>query len=206
MFRKSGTATLGALRRARGSKVEKRIDGASGAVSMHRGAPPGMRRIRAAGWDPLGMTRMRRPAALLPLGLAALGLAGCTTGFSYISRNYVALTPQVVTIGCKEPYEVYDNRQLRRMLIVSNALREYTGCNLSEVRIDPEPDATRVKRFRTAARAYLDETVREDCRITGETVFDPLKTEFAYACDAPIEKRGTVVPRLPGRNPGLGVR
>lgn len=146
---------------------------------MHRGAPPGRRRIRGAGWDPLGMTRMRRPAALLPLGLAALGLAGCTTGFSYISRNYVALTPQVVTIGCKEPYEVYDNRQLRRMLIVSNALREYTGCNLSEVRIDPEPDATRVKRFRTAARAYLDETVREDCRITGETVFDPLKTEFA---------------------------
>lgn len=170
---------------------------------MHRGAPPGRRRIRAAGWDPLGMTRMRRPAALLPLGLAALGLSGCTTGFSYISRNYVALTPQVVTIGCKEPYEVYDNRQMRRMLIVSNALREYTGCNLSEARIDPEPNATRVKRFRTAARAYLDETVREDCRITGETVFDPLKTEFAYACDTPIEKRGTVVPRLPGRNPGL---
>ena len=108
----------------------------------------------------------------------------------------------MVTIGCKEPYEVYDNRQVRRMLIVSNALREYTGCNLSEARIDPAPEATRVNRFRTAARAYLDETVREDCRITGETVFDPLKTEFAYACDAPIERRGTVVPRLPGRNPG----
>lgn len=26
-----------------------------------------------------------------------------------------------------------------------------------------------------------------------------LQTEFAYACDAPVEKRGTVVPRLPGR-------
>src|ERR1700712_3098136 len=141
------------------------------------------------------MTRMRRPAALLLrslafVGLVSLGLAlaGCTTGFSYISRNYVALTPQVVTIGCKEPYEVYDNRQLRRMLIVSNALREYAGCNLSEARIDPEPGATRGTRFRTAARAYLDETVREDCRITGETVFDPLKSEFAYACDAPVEK------------------
>jgi hypothetical protein len=148
---------------------------------------------------------MRRPAALLPLGLIALGLAlaGCTTGFSYISRNYVALTPQVVTIGCKEPYEVYDNRQLRRMLIVSNTLREYAGCNLSEARIDPEPGATRVTRFRTAARAYLDETVREECRITGETVFDALKSEFAYACDGPVEKRGTLVPRLPGRNPGL---
>lgn len=148
---------------------------------------------------------MRRRAALLPIGLVTVGLAvaGCTTGFSYISRNYVALTPQVVTIGCKEPYEVYDNRQLRRMLIVSNALREYAGCNLSDVRIDPDPAASRVKRVRTAARAYLDETVREDCRITGETVFDPQKSEFAYACDGPVEKRGTVVPRLPGRNPGL---
>ncbi|MCZ2978585.1 hypothetical protein NYY73_18260, partial [Acinetobacter baumannii] len=92
----------------------------------------------------------RRRAALLPIGLVSVGLAlaGCTTGFSSISRNYVALTPQVVTIGCKEPYEVYDNRQLRRMLIVSNALREYAGCNLSEVRIDPDPAASRVKRFR----------------------------------------------------------
>lgn len=160
----------------------------------------------------LGMTRMRTRAApgslRLALGALILGsaLAGCTTGFAYISRNYVALTPQVVTIGCKEPYEVYDNRQLRRMLIVSDALREYAGCNLSEVRIDPEPAATRVTRFRTAARAYLDETVREDCRITGETVFDPLKSEFAYACDAPVERRGTVVPRLPGRNPGPAQR
>ena len=48
--------------------------------------------------------------------------------------------------------------------------------------------------------------MREDCRITGETVFDALKSEFAYACAGPVEKRGTVVPRLPGRTPGLGVR
>lgn len=153
------------------------------------------------------MRRMRRRAALLPIGLA-LGVAasGCTTGFSYISKNYVALTPQVVTIGCKEPYEVYDNRQMRRMLVVSNALREVAGCNLNEVRIDPDPGASRTGRFRVAARAYLDETVREECRITGETVFDALKSEFAYSCAGPVEKRGTTVPRLPGRNPGLGPR
>ena len=108
-----------------------------------------------------------------------------------------------MTIGCKEPYEVYDNRQQRRMLIVSNALREVTGCNLNDLRIDPDPAATRTGRFRTAARAYLDETVREDCTITGETDFDTLKAEFAYSCSAPIEKRGTKVPRLPGRRPGL---
>lgn len=153
------------------------------------------------------MTRMRRLAALLPTGLA-LGVAasGCTTGFAYISKNYVALTPQVVTIGCKEPYEVYDNRQVRRMLVVSNALREVAGCDLNALQIDPDPAASRTGRFRVAARAYLDETVREACRITGETVFDALTSEFAYACAGPVEKRGATVPRLPGRTPGLGPR
>jgi hypothetical protein len=138
------------------------------------------------------------PAVLVPL------LAGCTaTSFAYISKTYVGLPAQVVTIGCKEPYEVYDNRQRRRVLIVSNGLREVTGCNLSDLRIDPDPEASRVGRFRAAARAYLDETVREDCAITGETVFDSLKSEFAYSCAEPVEKRGTKVPRLPGRRPGL---
>lgn len=162
-----------------------------------------------------GMTRMRRRAGPRPIGplsvaalVATVGLAasGCTSGFAYISKTYVALTPQVVTIGCKEPYEVYDNRQARRMLVVSDGLREIAGCDLGAPRIDPDPAASRVGRFRAAARAYLDETVREDCRITGETLFDALKTEFAYACAAPVEKRGTTVPRLPGRTPSLTAR
>ncbi|MDQ0447595.1 hypothetical protein QO012_002095 [Methylobacterium aerolatum] len=143
------------------------------------------------------------PAWAIPVLTVPL-LAGCTaTSFSYISKVYVGLPSQVVTIGCKEPYEVYDNRQIRRVLIVSNALREITGCNLNDLRIDPDPDASRVGRFRAAARAYLDETVREECRITGETVFDDMKSEFAYSCAAPIEARGTKVPRLPGRRPGF---
>ncbi|MDP4024945.1 hypothetical protein Q8W71_20145 [Methylobacterium sp. NEAU 140] len=147
---------------------------------------------------------MRRLAALL---VVLPALAGCTaTGFSYISKTYVALTPQVVTIGCKEPYEIYDNRQVRRMLVVSNGLREVAGCNLNDLRIDPDPAASRTGRFRAAARAYLDETARETCRVAGETVFDPLKTEFAYTCAAPVEPRGTKVPRLPGRTPGFQAR
>jgi hypothetical protein len=138
------------------------------------------------------------------LVLAVPALAGCTaTSFAYISRTYVGQPSQVVTVGCKEPYEVYDNRQRRRVLIVSNGLREYTGCNLNDLRIDPDPEASRTGRFRAAARAYLDETVREDCTITGETVFDALKSEFAYSCSAPVEARGTKVPRLPGRRPSL---
>ncbi|GJD30440.1 hypothetical protein PMNALOAF_1687 [Methylobacterium adhaesivum] len=135
------------------------------------------------------------------IGIAVLGLlaSGCT-GFSYLSKTYVALTPQVVTIGCKDPYEVYDQRRIRKMLIVSNALREFTGCG-SDDRLDGgDPGLTRAKRFREAARAYLDETVREDCKITGETVFSDLQTEFTYTCAGPIEPRDTKVPRLPGRS------
>lgn len=148
---------------------------------------------------------MRRlPLLVLAAPVVVAALGACTaTNFSYISKTYVGLPSQVVTIGCKEPYEVYDNRQQRRMLIVSNALREVTGCNINDLRIDPDPEGTRVSRFRAAAHAYLDETVREDCTIRGETVFDSLKTEFAYACSAPIEPRNAKVPRLPGRRPGL---
>ncbi|HEX8416110.1 MAG TPA: hypothetical protein VF641_00760 [Methylobacterium sp.] len=137
------------------------------------------------------MYRLIGPVAVVSLGLLA---SGCNA-FSYISKTYVALTPQVVTTGCNEPYEVYDQRRSRKMLIVSNGLREVAGCGLEGA----DPAASRSRRFREAARTYLDETVREDCRITGETVFGDLQTEFAYACAAPIEARGTKVPRLPGR-------
>ncbi len=139
--------------------------------------------------------RMKRLALVL---LLTAGVVGCNS-FSYVSRTYVSLTPQVVTIGCNEPYEVYDNRQKRKMLIVSNALREVTGCDIGTAAAAQDPVATRPARFRTAARAYLDETVREDCTLAGETVFSDLQTEFAYTCAGPIEPRGTPVPRLPGR-------
>jgi hypothetical protein len=132
---------------------------------------------------------------VLGLGLTA---SGCT-GFAYISKTYVSQVPQVVTIGCNEPYEIYDNRQKRRVLVVSNALREVTGCDIGRLSEGRSPAETRATRFRTAARTYLDETVREDCTITGETVFSDLQAEFAYTCDAPVEPRGTKVPRLPGR-------
>lgn len=145
----------------------------------------------------------KRSMLVVALGLA---VSGCT-GFSYISKTYVSLTPQVVTITCNDPYEVYDQRQQRRMLVVSNAVREITGCGIGDRYAAGDPAATRAARFRLAARTYLDETVREDCRITGETVFTDLQSEFAYSCADAIEKRGTKVPRLPGRGgPGTGLR
>ena len=146
--------------------------------------------------SPVLSTKMPAALAVITLGLLA---SGCT-GFSYLSKTYVSLTPQVVTIGCKDPYEVYDQRRLRKMLIVSNSLREVTGCGIDDRLEGGDPALTRTKRFRDAARTYLDETVREDSRITGETVFTDLQTEFAYTCAGPIEPRGTKVPRLPGRN------
>ena len=86
--------------------------------------------------------------ATVALGLVA---SGCT-GFAYISKTYVSLPPQVVTIGCKDPYEVYDQRRVRKMLIVSNALRETTSCGLDDALAGGDPALTRVKRFREAAR------------------------------------------------------
>jgi hypothetical protein len=156
----------------------------------------------------VGMARGSVGMAMTGKGLAlvcALGFAvtGCT-GFSYISKTYVSLTPQVVTIGCNDPYEIYDQRQQRRMLVVSNALREVTGCGLGGRYEGRDPAETRTQRFRLAARTYLDETVREDCQITGETIFTDLQSEFVYACGGPVEKRGAKVPRLPGRG-GVGV-
>ncbi|TXN40968.1 hypothetical protein FV232_07100 [Methylobacterium sp. WL30] len=148
---------------------------------------------------------MKRLAFVIAVA-TGLAVTGCT-GFSHISKTYVSLTPQVVTISCNDPYEVYDQRKQRRMLIVSNAVREFTGCGIGDRYADRDPGETRAARFRLAARTYLDETVREDCRITGETVFTDLQTEFVYACGAPIEPRTAKVPRLPGRtNPGIGLR
>ena len=148
---------------------------------------------------------MQRLAFLLAVA-TGLAVTGCT-GFSHISKTYVSLTPQVVTISCNDPYEVYDQRQQRRMLIVSNALREVTGCGIGDRYAERDPGETRAARFRLAARTYLDETVREDCKITGEAVFTDLQTEFVYACAGPVEARTAKVPRLPGRtNPGIGLR
>ena len=62
---------------------------------------------------------MKRLAFVIAVA-TGLAVTGCT-GFSHISKTYVSLTPQVVTISCNDPYEVYDQRQQRRMLIVSNA-------------------------------------------------------------------------------------
>lgn len=128
--------------------------------------------------------------------VAALAVAasGCN-GFAYISGTYVTLKPQVVTIGCSEPYEVYDRREGRRMLIVSNALREVAGCGLDGA----DPVASRRLRFRAAADAYLRETQRESCRVGEETVFGALQTEFTYLC--PAERPGDRVVNLPGRRP-----
>ena len=139
--------------------------------------------------------------ATVALGLVA---SGCT-GFAYISKTYVSLPPQVVTIGCKDPYEVYDQRRVRKMLIVSNALRETTSCGLDDALAGGDPALTRVKRFREAARTYLNETGREDCRVRGETVFTDLQTEFTYTCAAPIEPRDAKVQTLPGRSNRVGL-
>jgi hypothetical protein len=128
----------------------------------------------------------------------AAASAGCN-GFGYISGTYVTLKPQVVTIGCNEPYEVYDRRDGAKMLIVSNALREVAGCGLADQSFPSDPEASRRVRFRAAAEAYLRETQRDACRIGTETAFGALQTEFTYLCPGPAERPGDRIARLPGR-------
>ncbi len=143
---------------------------------------------------------MNRTTGILAVS-AALGLlvTGCT-GFSYLSKNYATVGVQIVTIGCNDPYSVYDQRRVNKMLVVSDGIREITGCGIDE-RYDGQggPAATRAKRLREAARTFLNETAREDCKITGESVFSDLQTEFSYVCNPTPESRGLKVPRLPGR-------
>lgn len=130
------------------------------------------------------------------VGLAAA--AGGCNGFGYISGTYVTLVPQVVTIGCNEPYEIYDRLEGRKMLVVSNALREVAGCGLGDG-APADPAASRRQRFRTAAETFLRESQREACRIGEETVFGDLQTEFTYRCPGPAQRPGDRVVRLPGR-------
>lgn len=129
--------------------------------------------------------------------VAGLGAgAGCAE-FSYISGTYVTLKPQIVTIGCNEPYEVFDRREGSRMLVVSNGLREFAGCGLDGASAaETVPAETRRRRFRAAAETFLAETLRQECRLAGETAFTDLQTEFVYDCP----RGGPIRPlRLPGR-------
>lgn len=142
---------------------------------------------------------MRAVAATAALAGAAL-LAGCgdfDITFGTISATYAALTPQVVTIGCNDPYEVYDRRESHRFLIVSNGFREIAGCGARDD-LGGDPAATRRARFREAAETYLRETRREACRIATENAFTDLHTEFTYSCPGP-DRPGAPVVRLPGR-------
>ncbi len=128
---------------------------------------------------------------LVPLA-ATVATAGCVE-FSYVSATYVGLPQQVVTIGCKDPYEVFDNTRESRFLVVSNALREIAGCGL-----EGDPALTHAARMREAAQAFLTETGRDECRIARETRLADLRTEFVYACPTPLAKDAKVQ-RLPGR-------
>ena len=133
----------------------------------------------------------RRPQHILAIA-AVSALTGCVE-FSYVSTTYVGLPQQVVTIGCKDPYEVYDNTRKASLLVVASAAREISGCGL-----DGDPAATRAGRLREAAGAFLAETGREECRLARETPLAERRTEFAYSCPTPLAK-GAKVQRLPGR-------
>ena len=118
-----------------------------------------------------------RWSRVIVAGALALGLCACTA--SHISGTYGAVAPEVVTLGCRETYEVYDKREARQLLVVSNLWQEIGACGRTG------GDAPKLDRFREAAQAYLDRSRRPGCRIMGGTELSRLHGEFAYACAAP---------------------
>jgi hypothetical protein len=116
-----------------------------------------------------------------------MGLAACNT--SYLSSAYVGVTPQIVTAGCRDSYEAYDQRAAHKLLIVSHVFREYAGCGGAP---GSSPEATARARFRAAADHYLTEMRAGECRILDGTVVSSLHHEFTYACATPEPKPARV--------------
>jgi hypothetical protein len=114
------------------------------------------------------------------IAACVLGLAACNT--SYLSSAYVGVTPQIVTAGCRDPYEVYDKRQGHKLLVVSHVFREYAGCGGNA---GSSAEATARARFREAAEHYLTEMRPGECRILDATAVSSLHHEFTYACASP---------------------
>jgi hypothetical protein len=114
-------------------------------------------------------------------GATVVALAACNT--SYLSSAYVGVTPQIVTAGCRNSYEVFDKRQGNKLLVVSHIFREYAGCGGGKASGSAEETAR--ARFREAAEHYLTEMRPGECRIVDGTAVSALHHEFTYACSAP---------------------
>jgi hypothetical protein len=124
---------------------------------------------------PHAFTRTPLAAALL------LTLSSCSAEVSYLYETYKSPIPVVVTIGCGDPYDTFENPVKKLVLVRSYALSEATrgACGAVGFRNNPPLQ----ERARRAAQALLIKSNRPLCNVVGEgRPLSLLEWEFAYAC------------------------
>ena len=124
---------------------------------------------------PNAFTRTTLAAALL------FGLPNCSTEVAYLYQTYTNSLPTVVTIGCGDPYDTFENQTRRLILVRSYALSEAARAACAAVGL--RGDAPLQVRARRAAQALLTKSNRPTCEVFGEgRALSPLEWEFSYAC------------------------
>ena len=116
----------------------------------------------------------------LRVGLAAMLLAalpGCSfDAFTYTVGRYGNVVGVMVTLRCRDTYEVLDRPEAGTLLVGTNPLNEViVAC------LDGGPDAT--TRQREVARIFLTEkSGRPLCRVASERDVTVTHREFSYRC------------------------
>jgi hypothetical protein len=119
-------------------------------------------------------TRTTLAAALL------LGLSNCSTEATYLYQTYPP-TPVVVTTGCSDPYDTFENPTKRLILVRSYALSEAARGTCGALGFRQNPPLQ--ERARRAAQTLLTKSNRPTCNVVGEgRPLSLLEWEFFYAC------------------------
>jgi hypothetical protein len=108
-------------------------------------------------------------------------LANCSPEVSYLLQTYQNPTPVVVTIGCGDPYDTFENATKKLILVRSYPLSEAAraACAAIGLRENTPLD----QRARRAAQTLLAKSNRPLCSVVGEgRPLSAFQWEFAYAC------------------------
>lgn len=120
------------------------------------------------------------------LGIALL-LAGCS-GMSYAISTYSKIDVKTVKMADDE-YRIFDRPDLGKMMVTSSigaAMGQGVGKGLLLMTVDTTPPKPM---FQAAARQWLDETGRTNCKITdGYLIISP-QFEFTYECPSTSGKK-----------------
>ena len=115
---------------------------------------------------------------------ALIGLSNCSTEMAYMYKTYISPVPVVVTIGCGDPYDTFENPTKKLILVRSYALSEATrgACGAAGFRENPPLQ----ERARRVAQVLLAKSNRPQCSVAGEgRPLSMLEWEFSYVCQEP---------------------